>query len=145
MNKRSFEVPIYDESVAEVRKTERTKLHYTITPIGGKEDLVKWKAERVKIEEEWQLAQEPKRAERRAKAISGVSNQDAVKDLTEVEKKEISWLKSLRKTDVNRSNHSQPIRYFGERFSDEYEKASMSIKQKISNWFIKLFNDAFGK
>ena len=51
------------------------QMHYTVTPIGGKADLDKWKVERKQIEDEWQASVIKTRQERRLAAMEYVASQ----------------------------------------------------------------------
>lgn len=68
------------------------ELSYTVTDIGGQAELKQWKLDQVVKEAAWQKTQEPKRAARRARAISRIENQNTPQiPLTKAQQREIDF------------------------------------------------------
>lgn len=110
----------FNGSAAIVR--QKVRLHYTITPIGGKEELKQWKLDQAKQEQEWQQNQAVKRKEYREVAVSAIKNQSS-RQLTTLEQKEIAY--------VNGRNN-----YFTEAY-DEYLPTKKSLFNRIKSTIYK--------
>ena len=112
------------------------QMHYTVTPIGGKADLDKWKVERKQIEDEWQASVIKTRQERRLAAMEYVASQ-AGRKLTEEEKAEIH---STTVTLVART--AKPTAY--EYLPYQEAKPKRTISQKVVDFVKKaLFPDTY--
>lgn len=73
---------------AQVQRQQK-QVHYTVSIIGGKEDLAQWKADRARIDAEYAKAASSRYEARRAAAVSAVESQIAIRDnLSETEKVE---------------------------------------------------------
>lgn len=73
---------------AQVQRAQK-RVPYTVSPIGGKEELVQWRLDQAKREVEYQASKQLDRALLRANAVSAVASQ-AGRQLTDDEKFEIS-------------------------------------------------------
>lgn len=110
--------------------------HYTITPIGGKDELVAWKLERVKFEAEWQEKQATKRTERRLSAVSIGNGGQAARELTDIEKAELSYRAS--RTAVKRA---QPSKLMPEALT--YLDPPKSLWERVKASCASIWSNAF--
>lgn len=115
---------------AQVQRQQKT-LRYTITPIGGIEELKKWKLERARIDAE---ATAKYTNENRENAINVLFTG---RELTEEERREIAYATG-RKTGKYLSND---VINSVESYLTETPKAS--FKQKVINFIAQLWKDAF--
>lgn len=87
-NSKYFQLP----EIAIIRPDKKA-LPYTIIPIGGQEDLKRWKMEQALIAEAREIRLKPVREARRAKAIDMVANQNANTTLSKAELDEVAYKK----------------------------------------------------
>lgn len=109
-----------------------TRLHYTITPIGGAKDLEAWKAQKIVDEVKWQEAQTVGRADRRANAMAVVSGTKPAMPVSFEEKRELLFLNRKRALPENRRSEYLP-----------YQPVIIrkSFISKVTSWiFQTLFN-----
>lgn len=76
-------------------KQEQVKLHYTVTPIGGKKDLKEWKVEQKRLEEVYQVKKVIKDQQVKAESVAIIMQEKKPRELTRDELSEINWTKQF--------------------------------------------------
>ena len=136
-------------NVVDIQRASKV-VPFTITPIGDKQALAYWKLERAKIEREWELAQAPKRAERRAIAIKQIEEQLGRK-FKEDEKEELETLAGVVPAKRQRVKVFEQPFSISERdkvvdFETSLEREQRRpLSTKIKESLIKFWNSAFPK
>ncbi len=65
------------------------KMHFTITPIGGKDEHKAWKVTQAELEAQWQVQKAKNEAAKREKAIIMVQEQNSTVTFTREEQREV--------------------------------------------------------
>ncbi len=133
------------ETPGEVRRV-RKSTHFTITPIGGKEELARWKIAQEEKEARWQVAQAPLRAERRERAVNSLCGLAEPSKLTSDERAEIAYVESRRAAarkqpvETPQTLHADQMR----RISAPIPEARKSLLTRFKEGWANLWNNAFG-
>lgn len=134
-NSKNFQLP-----EIEIVRPARKAVPYTIIPIGGKDEVVKWRKEQAILAEASNLKLISLRSATRDKVVGMVERQDGK---LELDKTELDYVKSRRsnKDVVTKNTWKDPSEL--KDLADFLPKDSPTLKEKIESAVAKLFKSAF--
>lgn len=123
------------ESPGLVQEVPKTKLHYTITPIGGPEALALYMEAKAEAEEKWQAEQAVWREKAHANAIKVVAEERAAMDPSYEETKETAYLdKYISVRRATQKERSACVDAF-----KPYQKPRLTVFEKVKGAISLIF------
>lgn len=124
-------------SVDEIRL--QNKVHYTITPIGGNEELKKWKAERVEHEARCKIDNKQKINVRRDALVEKIASElDIYPIIADEDKLEMATLNRKRRLALSKEVLEKVL-------MPQTEVIKVSLKEKLKQFSLSLINSLFDK